>query len=105
MRWAVLTGAVLVAALNPAANAVAQSLPPGGYYDGGAYYVPSEPPASAGAPATTPGPSTCQLGSGVPTVYVASTANAVRIYQFWPAGGGSAPGFPYLPVYAPQAAC
>jgi hypothetical protein len=96
---------LMVAALTHAANVAAQTLPPGGYYAGGVYYVPSEPPASAPAQAATPGPSPCLLGYGVPTVYVARTATAVRLYWFWPAGGESAPGFPYVPVYAPQAEC
>jgi hypothetical protein len=105
MQWAVMTVAVSVAVLTHAANVAAQSLPPGGYYAGGAYYVPSEPPASATVPAATPSLSTCLLSSGVPTVYVASTATVVRLYWFWPAGGAAAPGFPYVPLYGSQADC
>ena len=105
MRWAVLTVAVSLAALNHAATVAAQSLPPGGYYAGGAYYVPGEPPASATAQAATPGPSTCLLGYSVPILYVASTATAIRIQWFSPASGEAAPGFPYVPVYAPQPQC
>jgi hypothetical protein len=105
MRWAVLTVAATVAVLSPTANAVAQSLPTGGYYAGGVYYLPSEPPVAAAAQAATQGPSACPLGYGVPTLYVASTPTMVRIQWVWPSGGGSAPGFPYVPVYSPQAEC
>jgi len=101
MRWAVLTVAVGLAALVPTVDVAAQGLPPGGYYAGGAYYVPSEPPAAAAAQ----GPFACPLGSAVPTVYVANTPTMVRIQWFWPSGGGSAPGFPYVPAYVPPAAC
>jgi hypothetical protein len=38
-------------------------------------------------------------------MYVASSPTMVRIQWVWPSGGGSAPGFPYVPVYAAQAAC
>ncbi len=105
MRGVGLTVAVLVAALSHPANPAAQGLPVGGYYADGAYYVPNDPPASVAAQAATDRPSTCPVGYGVPTVYVASTATMVRIYYYWPAGGGDAPGFPYVPVYASVAAC
>jgi hypothetical protein len=105
MRWVGLAAALSFAALTHTPNVAAQSLPVGGYYADGAYYVPSEPPASAAAQAATPGPSACPLGYGVPTVYVASTATMVRIQWVWPSGGGAAPGFPYVPAYAPLAAC
>jgi hypothetical protein len=99
----VSTVAVSVTALNYAANVAAQSLPLDGYYAGGAYYVPSEPPASAAAQAGPPSRSTCLWGYGVLIVCVTSTVTAVQIYWFWPAGGESAPSFAYVPVYAPPA--
>jgi hypothetical protein len=100
VAWAL---AVLVAALSPTATSMAQGLPAGGYHADGAYYVPDELPGAA--PATTDRPAACPPGYGVPTVYVASTATMVRIYQYWPAGGGDAPGFPYVPVYPPTIEC
>ena len=105
MRRVGLTVAVLVAALSHTPNSAAQGLPVGGYYADGAYYVPNDPSASAAAEGATTRPSACPLSSGVPTVYVASTATMIRIYQFWPAGGADAPGFPYVPVYTPPAEC
>jgi hypothetical protein len=102
MRWVVLAVAVLVAALGHPVNGAAQSLPAGGYYADGAYYVPSDSPASAQA-ATTNSPA-CPPGYGVPTVYIASTATMVRIQQIWPVGG-DVPGFPYVPVYGSELRC
>jgi hypothetical protein len=104
MRWAAMTIGLAVAALSHSAMVAAQSLPPGGYYADGAYYLPGDRPVSAAAPASQ-GQSACPLGYGVPTVYVASTPTMVRIQWVWPSGGGSAPGFPYLPVYTLPAEC
>ena len=92
---------MLVAALSHTANSGTQGLPPGGYYADGAYYVPYD---SAAAQAVGNRPSACPVGYGVPTVYVASTATMVRIYQVGLVGS-DVPGFPYVPVYASQAEC
>jgi hypothetical protein len=105
LALAVLAGATGTAQAQGQADSAAQSLPAGGYYSGGAYYVPSESPVSATAQAATLGAPARPLGYGVPTVYVASSPTMVRIQWVWPSGGGSAPGFPYVPVYPPQAAC
>jgi hypothetical protein len=105
LALAVLAVATGTAQAQGQAEPIAQSLPAGGYYAGGAYYVPSEPPGSATAQAATLGAPACPSGSGVPTMYVASSPTMVRIQWVWPSGGGSAPGFPYVPVYAAQAAC
>src|SRR5438874_11186872 len=78
MRRVMLIVSMLVAALSHTANSGAQGLPPGGYYADGAYYVPYD---SAAAQAVGNRPSACPVGYGVPTVYVASTATMVRIYQ------------------------
>src|SRR3954469_83167 len=102
---AVLALATGTAQAQGQAEPMTQSLPAGGYYAGGAYCVPSESPGSAAAQAATLGASVCPAGSGVPTVYVASSPTMVRIQWVWPSGGGAAPGFPYVPVYASPAAC
>jgi hypothetical protein len=105
LALAVLAVATGTAQAQGQAEPIAQSLPAGGYYTGGVYYVPSEPPVSATAQAATLVASACPLGYGVPTVYVASSPTMVRIQWVWPSGGGSAPGFPYVPAYTSQAAC
>jgi hypothetical protein len=104
MQRFLLTVALLATALGQPANSAAQALPPGGYYADGAYYVPSDPPASASMPPATNQSPTCPPGYGVPTLYVASTATMVRIQQVWPVGG-DAPGFPYVPVYGSELRC
>jgi hypothetical protein len=104
MRQVVLTLAMLVGALVPAAHVAAQGLPPGGYYADGAYYVPDASPRSAVTQAATNRPSACPPGYGVPIAYVAVTPTMVWIR---PVGlvGSEVPGFPYVPVYASQPEC
>ena len=116
MRGVLTAVALLSTALGSTPNIAAQALPPGGYFADGAYYVPGDVPGSApalGSPSwptnrqaeSTSRPEACPSGQywtrqSVPTVYVAQSATMIRIYQFWPFGGdGSAPGFPYVPVY------
>lgn len=100
-----LTVVALAVALSHAATVAAQSLPAGGYYADGAYYLPSAPPAAAPGQVAPDNALACPLGYGVPTLYVASTATTVRIRSYWPASGDSPPGYPYLPVYPAPAAC
>jgi hypothetical protein len=104
MRWWWAALGLVVASVAGAGSGAAQTLPPGGVYADGAYYVPGDPAAFA-AP-TWPNPrSPCWSGDYlvrgiVPSVYVAYSATFVRIAQVWPAnGGGTHLGFPYLPVY------
>lgn len=104
MRRVAVIAALLAAGLSPPANGAAQSLPPGGYYADGAYYVSSEAPGSTAAAAPAVRSPACPAGYGVPTLYVASTATMIRIQQVWPVGG-DAPGFPYVPVQGSELRC
>jgi hypothetical protein len=99
---------MLVASVAGVGSGAAQTLPPGGVYADGAYYVPGDPAAFTAAslwPAWPNPQSPCWQGDylvrgWVPSVYVAFGATYARIAQVWPAnGGGTHMGFPYLPVY------
>jgi hypothetical protein len=102
MRHGVWTIAVLVAALSRPAHGAAQTLPPGGYYADGAYYVSSDPSITPSGPVSASPP--CPPGYGVPTLYVARTATAVLIRWAAPTWD-AAPGFPYVPVYGSEGRC